>query len=195
MCKFVIRQVDAAAVGRVTVERVPLPVNDCVRNAGVAASEGRAVIVRAGSTEVCERQVGKVEMSRRVHTSFGITAAKAGGDLPFKSRGADDPLEGLTAVEGVPNPASVGGKRAGRASVETVRIRRIDPQALLETNPANAADDRMPESRRGGPRSRRRETGHSQQGGNGTKSKTYEGARIKETGLRRGIFFHEIFLC
>jgi len=134
-------------------------------------------------------------MPRRVHACFGITAAEASGDFPFKSRGADDPLEGLTAVEGVPNPASVGGKRAGRASVETVRIRRIDPQALLETNPANAADDRMPESRRGGPRSRCRETGHSQQGGNGTKSESHEGARIKEAGLRRGIFFHEIFLC
>src|SRR6266513_5564202 len=105
MCKFVIRQVDAAAVSRVSVERVPLPVNDCVRNAGVAASEGRTVVVRAGGTKVCERQVGKIEMPRRVHASFGITTAKARGDLPFKSRGADDPLKGLTTVEGVPNPA------------------------------------------------------------------------------------------
>src|SRR5437870_8814776 len=103
MCKFVIRQVDAAAVSRVSVERIPLPVNDCVRNAGVAASEGRTVVIRAGSTKVCERQVSKIEMPRRVHTSFGITAAKAGSYLPFKSRGADNPLEGLTAVEGVPN--------------------------------------------------------------------------------------------
>src|SRR5437879_453423 len=132
-------------------------------------------------------------MPRRVHTSFGITAAKASGDFPFKSGGADDPLEGLTAVEGVPNPASIGGKRPGHAGVEAVWIRRIDPQALLETNPANTADDRMPESRRGGPRSRCRETGHSQQGANGTKSESYEGARIKETGLRRGIFFHGDF--
>src|SRR5207253_201219 len=115
------------------------------------------------------------------------------GDFPFKSGGADDPLEGLTAVEGVPNPASVRGKRAGRASVETVRIRRIDPQALLEANPANAADDRMPESRRGGPGSRCRETDHSQQGANGTNSERHEDARIKETGLRRRIFFHGDF--
>src|SRR5207253_2133522 len=77
--------------------------------------------------------------------------------------------------------------------VETVWIRRIHPQALLETNPANAADDRMPESRRGGPGSQRRETGHSQQDAKGTKSESYEGARIKETGLRRGIFFHGDF--
>src|SRR6266513_2608413 len=126
-------------------------------------------------------------MPRKVHTSFDITAAKASGDFPFKSGGADNPLEGLTAVEGVPNPATVRGKRAGRASVETVPIRRVDPQALLETNPANAADDRMPESQRGGPRSRCRETGHSQQGANGTKSESHEDARIKEAGLRRGI--------
>src|SRR5438552_5838427 len=132
-------------------------------------------------------------MPRRVHACFGITAAEASGDFPFKSRGADDPLEGLTAVEGVPNPASIGGKRAGHASVETIRIRRIDPQALLETNPANAADDRMPEGWRSGPRFRCRETDHSQHGANGTKSKSYEGARIKETGLGRGIFFHEDF--
>src|SRR5258705_12353826 len=51
----------------------------------------------------------------------------------------------------------------------------------------------MPESRRGGPRSRCRETGHSQQGGNETKSEGHEGARIKEAGLRRGIFFHGDF--
>src|SRR5213595_4064131 len=120
-------------------------------------------------------------MSRRVHTSFGITAAEASGDFPFKSRGADDPLEGLTAIEGVPNPASVRGKRAGHASVETIRIRRIDPQALLETNPANAADDRMPEGEAGGLRSR--EADHGQYGANGTKSESYEGARIKETRL------------
>src|SRR6266480_7522097 len=160
MCKFVIRQVDAASVSRVAVERVPLPVNNCVRNAGVTAREGRTVVIRAGSTEVCERQVSKIEMPRRVHTSFGITAAKAGGDFPFKSGGADNPLEGLTAVEGVPNPASIGGKRPGHAGVETVRIRRIHPQALLETNPANSADDWVPERRRGGSRSRCRETDH-----------------------------------
>jgi len=193
VCEFVIRQVDAAAVGRVAIERIPLPVNDCVRNAGVAASEGRTVVVRAGSTKVCERQVRKVEMPRRVHTSFGITAAKAGGDLSFKRRGTDNPLEGLTAVEGLPDPASIGGKRAGHASVQTIRIRGIDPQALLETNPANAADDRMPEAWRSGPRFRCGETDHSQHGANGTKSKSYEGARIKETGLRRGIFFHRDF--
>src|SRR5439155_8101368 len=148
---LVIDEVDAAAVRRVAVGRVPLAVNDCIWDAGVAASEGRTVVVRAGSTEVCERQVGKVEMPRRVHTSFGITAAKADRDLPFKSRGTDDPLEGLTAVEGVPDPASIGGKRAGHASVQTIRIRGIDPQALLETNPANAANDRMPEAWRSGP--------------------------------------------
>src|SRR5947208_16160990 len=122
MCEFVIRQVDASAVSRIAVERVPLPVDNCVRNASVTASEGRTVVVRAGSTEVCERQVSKIEMPRRVHASFGITAAEASGDFPFKSRGADDPLEALTAVEGVPNPASIGGKRPGHASVETIRI-------------------------------------------------------------------------
>src|SRR5947207_11088976 len=132
-------------------------------------------------------------MTCGIHGGFRITAAKAGCDLPFQSRGADNPLEGLTAVEGVPNPASVRGKRAGHASVETIRIRRIDPQARLETNPANAADDRMPEGRRGAPRCRRRETDHSQQHANGRKSKSYEDALIKETGLRRGIFFHGDF--
>src|SRR5206468_4009512 len=122
-------------------------------------------------------------MSGRVHASFGITAAEASGDFPFKRRGADNPLEGLTAVEGVPDPASIRGKRAGHASVETVRIRRIDPQALLETNPANAADDRMPEGERAGLRFRSGETDHGQHGANGTKSKSHEGTRIKETGL------------
>src|SRR5438445_4938680 len=134
-------------------------------------------------------------MSGRVHASFGITAAEAKGDFPFKRGGADNPLEGLTAVEGVPDPASIGGKRAGHASVETVRIRRVEPQALLETNPANAANDRMPEGERGGPGSRCSETDHSQQDANGTKSESDEGTWIKEAGLRRGIFFHEIFLC
>src|SRR5439155_5998136 len=51
----------------------------------------------------------------------------------------------------------------------------------------------MPEGGRGAPRCRRRETDHSQQGANGTKSESHEGARIKETGLRRGIFFHGDF--
>ena len=122
-------------------------------------------------------------MPRGVHASFGITAAEAGGDFPFKSGCVDDPLEGLTAVEGVPDPASVGGKCAGHASVETVRIRRIVPQALLETNPANAADDRMPEGERGGLRFRCGETRRGEHGANATKSKSYEGPRIKETGL------------
>src|SRR6266480_4443078 len=111
-------------------------------------------------------------MSRRVHTSLGITAAEASGDLPFKSLGVDDPLECLTAVEGVPDPAGIRGKRAGHASVETVRIRRIDPQALLETNPANAADDRMPKRQRGGLRFRSGETDHKQHGADGTKSES-----------------------
>jgi hypothetical protein len=58
------------------------------------------------------------------------------------------------------------------------------PQALLETNPANAADNRMSEGERGGPRGfRPRETDHSQQRANGTKSESDEGAWIKETGL------------
>src|SRR5882757_2493242 len=125
LCDFVIRQIDAANVGWVAVKRIPLPVNDCVRNARVAASEGRTPVIRAGGTKVCERQVGKVEMPCRVHASFGITAAEASGDFPFKSGGVDDPHESLAAIERVPKPASVGGKRAGRASVETVRIRRI----------------------------------------------------------------------
>src|SRR5882762_7440956 len=51
----------------------------------------------------------------------------------------------------------------------------------------------MPERGRGRPGFRSRETDHSQQGANATKSKSYEGARIKETGLRRGIFFHGDF--
>src|SRR5438034_9933474 len=49
----------------------------------------------------------------------------------------------------------------------------------------------MPEGERG--RLRSREADHSQHGANGTKSKSYEGARIKDTGLRRGIFFHGDF--
>src|SRR5436190_18124187 len=100
-------------------------------------------------------------MTCGIHGGFRITAAKAGCDLPFQSRGADNPFEGLTAVEGVPNPASVRGKRAGHAGVKAVRVRRIDPLALLETNPANSTDGWMPERRRGGPRSRCRETDHS----------------------------------
>src|SRR5262245_28688937 len=102
-------------------------------------------------------------MSRQIHTSFSITPAEASGGLSFKSDGVDDPFEGLTAVEGVPNPAGIGGKRTGHASVETVWIRRIHPQALLETNPANAADDRMPERGRGGPGLGCGETHHGEQ--------------------------------
>src|SRR6266478_3184050 len=51
----------------------------------------------------------------------------------------------------------------------------------------------MPEGGRGGPGSRCRETDHSQQDAKGTKSESHEGARIKEAGLRRGIFFHGDF--
>src|SRR5207302_3814488 len=100
-------QVDAAAVGRVAVDRVPLPVNHRVRNAGIAASDGRAMVVRAGGTKVCQREVGKIEMPRRVHASFGITATGARGVLPFKSGGGNDPFEGLTAVKGMPDPTRV----------------------------------------------------------------------------------------
>ena len=67
------------------------------------------------------------------------------------------------------------------AANSTVWIRRINAQALLEPNPADAANDRMPEGERG--RLRSREADHSQKGANATKSKSYEGARIKETGL------------
>ena len=61
-------------------------------------------------------------MARRVHASFGITATEASGGFPFKSRGVDDPFKSLTAIEGVPDPAGIGGKRTGRAGVETIRI-------------------------------------------------------------------------
>ena len=122
LCEFVIRQIDTATVSRVAVKGVPLPVNDCVRNAGVAASEGRALVVRAGRAKVCKGQVGKVKMPRRVHAGFRITAAVARRDLAFKSRGTDDPFEGFASVEGVPDPTGIGGKRAGGAGVKTVRI-------------------------------------------------------------------------
>jgi hypothetical protein len=49
----------------------------------------------------------------------------------------------------------------------------------------------MPEGERG--RLRSREADHSQKGADGTKSKSYEGARIKETGLGRRFFFHGDF--
>ena len=124
-------------------------------------------------------------MPGRVHACFRITAAKAGGVFPFPSRGVDDPLESLTAVEGVPNPAGIGGKRAGHAGVEEVWIRRIEPQALFETNPANATDNRMPEAEPAGTGwwFRCRETRRGEQDANGTKSESHEDARIKETGL------------
>src|SRR5439155_6641796 len=133
-------------------------------------------------------------MTCGIHGGFRITAAKAGFDLPFQSGCVDDPFEGLTGVEGVPDPAGVGGKCAGHAGVEEVWIRRIVPQALLETNPANAADDRMPEGERSGPGPWSRETDHSQQYANGTKSESHEDTWIKEAGLRSGIFFHKVFL-
>src|ERR1044071_10001920 len=142
MCDFVICQVDAATVGRVAVESVPLAINDCIWDTGVAASESRTPVIRAGGTKVCECQVRKIKMARRVDACFGITPAKAGSDLSFKSQSADNPLEGLTTIERPPNPAGVGGLRPGRAGVKTVRIRRIDTQALLETDAANSADDR-----------------------------------------------------
>src|SRR4029079_703148 len=102
--EFVIYQIDAATIGRVAVERVPLAINDFIRDACIAASGGRAVVVRPGSAKVCQRQVGKIKMPRRVHASFGITAAGAGGVFAFKSGGGDDPFESLTAVEGMPHP-------------------------------------------------------------------------------------------
>src|SRR5437762_6906349 len=51
----------------------------------------------------------------------------------------------------------------------------------------------MAERGRGRPGLRCGETDHSQHGADATKSKSYEDARIKETGLRRGIFFHGDF--
>src|SRR5437016_4986199 len=36
------------------------------------------MVVRAGSAKVCQRQVGKIEMPRRVHASFGIATALEG---------------------------------------------------------------------------------------------------------------------
>jgi len=72
-----------------------------------------------------------------IHACFGITAAEASGDF-LQEPWAHDPLEGLTAVEERPNPASVEESEPVRASVETVHS-KDPPAGLLETNPANAA--------------------------------------------------------
>ena len=145
---FVVGQVyTAAAVHRVAVRRVPLAVYGGVRHAGVIAGEGDAPVVGAPDAKVRERQVVKVEMTRRVHCEFGVAATRARGCLTFERRTSGDPFEGLAAIARMPDPARVGRKRAGRAGVDEVRVRGVEPDVLLKANPADAADDRMTEGR------------------------------------------------
>src|SRR5207245_8692051 len=60
-------------------------------------------------------------------------------------RAGDDPFEGLPRVLRVPDPAGVGGKRAGNAGVDPARIGRVEPDILLESNALDAADRRLSE--------------------------------------------------
>src|SRR5207244_6190356 len=74
---LVVHEVDRAAGGRVAVDRVPLTVDGRVRDAGVAADERRALVVRPGRAEISEREVVEVQVPRAVDPELGVAAARA----------------------------------------------------------------------------------------------------------------------
>src|SRR4051812_48766150 len=144
---LVVSQVYVAAVRRVAVDRVPLPIYRGVGHAGVATGKGRAEIIRAGGAEVRKRQIIEIKMTCDVDSELGIAPAVAGGHLALERGGTDDPLEGLTGIEGAPDPTSVSRRGPGCTGVKAIRIGRVQPQILLESHPRDPADDGMPESR------------------------------------------------
>src|SRR5205823_3050970 len=114
----------------------------------VTAGEAGAEVIRARGAEVRQSQVVEIKVTGRVDGYLGVAAAVAGGHLPFERRRAHDPFESHPAIERMPDPARVGRSSSGRAGIKSVRIRRIDPERLLEARSADPADDRMPEGGR-----------------------------------------------
>ena len=151
---LVVREINDAAIGGVTVERIPLPIHDRVRNAGVTAGETRALVVGARRAEVCQRQVGKIEVAILVDSELGVAAAGAGVGFTRQRRGARNPLKSFARVKRAPDPTGIRAERARHTRVEAIRIRWIDAKVLLEAFATNAADHRMAERRRRGCRQR-----------------------------------------
>ena len=125
-----------------------MPVYGRIGHARVTAGEAGAEVIRAGGAEVRQRQVVEIKVTGRVDGYLGVAAVVAGGNLPFERRRGHDPFESHAAVERMPDPARIGRSSSGRARINPIRIRRIDPERLLEAGPADPADDWVPEGGR-----------------------------------------------
>src|SRR2546422_712001 len=77
---------------RISVDRVPLPVNGGIRDARVAAEEARAAIVRAGGAEVHQGEIVEIEAAPGVDGQLGVAAAGAGVGLACLGSTGNDPL-------------------------------------------------------------------------------------------------------
>jgi len=107
------------------------------------------VVAGAGGAKVYERQVVKVEVAARVDSELRVAAAAAACGLAFLGRRRRHPLERLAAIFGVPDPARVRREGAGHAQVNAVRVRRVEPDVLLEADALDTADRGLPEGGRG----------------------------------------------
>ena len=74
-------EVERAAARRVAVERVPLPVDAGIGDAGVAAREGAPEVVGARDAEVGEREVVEVQAPGGIDGELRVAAAVAGRRL------------------------------------------------------------------------------------------------------------------
>src|SRR5207253_7601678 len=133
---------------RVPGHRVPLAVDQGVGHAAIAAEKARAVVLGSSGAEVGEGQIVEVEVAARIDRELGVAAARAHVRLALLGRARDDPFEGLARVLRVPDPAGVGGKRAGNAGVDPARIGWVEPDIVLESNALDAADRRLSEGGR-----------------------------------------------
>src|SRR2546423_6432807 len=73
--------------------------------------------------------------------------AETSRDFALKRSGADNPLECFAAIERMPDPAGVRRNRTGRARVNPIWVRRMDPERLFKSGAADAGNDRVTERR------------------------------------------------
>src|SRR5207245_780167 len=134
----------------IPVNCVPLAVDRCIGHTAVAADERGAVVPGAVGAEVSERKVVEVQVAACVDGEFRVAAACTRREaedphLAYLGYPSHNPLEGLAASPGAPDPTRVRGKRAGDARVDTVRVRGVEPDILLEADTLDTADRRLPE--------------------------------------------------
>ena len=138
----------AVAPAAGAVERVPLTVDSAVRHARrVAAQERLPLVVRPRDAEVGKREVVEVEAPGAVDRELRVTALRARKRLAGERCRRGNPFERLAAVERSPDPARVRPARVGRADVEPVRVRGVDPKVGLEPPAGDGDDRRLPERR------------------------------------------------